>query len=120
MIDGEQMSFAQQLPRGEAIARLNDTLRKKAVGGRIMMTRGVHQLVGSDTAELLRSLAEYDGFDADNDPHGERDFGDIEVHGQTLLWKIDYYDLELMFGSPDPADPCVTTRVLTVMLENEF
>ncbi len=120
MIDGGQVSFAQPLSRGEAIARLNDRLRKTAAGGRIMITRGVQDLMGHDTAGLLRALAEYDGFDVDNDPHGERDFGDVELHGQALLWKIDYYDLELEFGWPDPADPAVTARVLTVMLESEY
>lgn len=120
MTDGEQVSLAQQLPRGEVIARLNDRLRKSAVGGRIFIKRGVQELVGAGTGEQLRSLAEYNAFDADNDTHGKRDFGDIEHRGQTLLWKIDYYDLELLFGSRDPADPSVTTRVLTVMLESEY
>ena len=120
MIDGEQMSFAQQQPRGEAIARLNDRLRKTASGGRIMITRGVQALAGGNLAPLLQALAAYDGFDVHNDPHGERDFGDIELNCQTLLWKIDYYDVELEFGSPDPADESVTTRVLTIMLESEY
>lgn len=119
MIDGEQLSFVQQ-PRGEAIAKLNDALRKRGAGGRIMMTRGVQALVGKNTAGLLSTLADYEAFDADNDPHGERDFGDIEVHGHTLLWKIDYFAPDLQFGSPDPADPAVTARVLTVMLESEY
>jgi hypothetical protein len=85
-----------------------------------MITRGVQELVGCEMPGLLRALAEYDAFDVDNDPHGERDFGDIQFNSQTLLWKIDYYDLELEFGSPDPADPSVTTRVLTIMLESEY
>lgn len=119
MIDGERLSFVHQ-PRGETIARLNDALRKRGAGGRIMMTRGVQALCGRDTAGLLSALAEYDAFDADNDPHGERDFGDIEVHGRTLLWKIDYFTPDLQFGSPDPADPAVTARVLTVIRESEY
>ena len=33
MLDGERTNVAQQLPRGEAIARLNDKLRTTARGG---------------------------------------------------------------------------------------
>ncbi len=44
----------------------------------------------------------------------------IVVDGQELLFKISYYDLELTYHSPDAADPSVTTRVLTVMLADEY
>ena len=51
---------------------------------------------------------------------GEHDFGALTVAGVRLLWKIDYYDAAMAGGSPDPADPSVTTRVLTVMLAHEW
>jgi hypothetical protein len=120
MLDGEQVNFANGLPRCEAIARLNDQLRKKGVGGQLVITSTVSALPGYDSRELLRALAEYDRFDIYNDPQGERDFGDIEVFGTDLLWKIDYYDLRLQFASPDPANADVTIRVLTVMLEADY
>ena len=86
-----------------------------------MITRGVRALPGFDPQVLLLKLLGYDGFDEDNDPHGEHDFGDLEWNdGTDLLWKIDYYDMELEYGSPDPADPYVTKRVLTVMLTSEW
>lgn len=119
MLGSEQVHIAQ-LPRAELIARLNDKLRKEGRGGQLVVTSGVYGLAGYDSRTLLKALAEYDAFDADNDPHGERDFGDIQVFGTDLLWKIDYYDVQSEFGSPDPADESVTTRVLTVMLEREY
>ena len=59
-------------------------------------------------------------FDRDDDPYGEHDFGALTVAGVRLLWKVDYYDAAMTGGSPDPADPSVTTRVLTVMLAHEW
>ena len=122
MSGSEQTNFANQieLPRAEAIARLNDQLRATCRGGHVMVTRGVSNLDGFAVNDLMLALREYDGFDIDNDPHGERDFTDLTLWGEDLLWKVDYYDLTMKFGSPDPADERVTTRVMTIMLASEY
>lgn len=60
----------------------------------------------------------FDAFTADNDPHGEHDFGTVEHGGTRIVWKIDDYpppDRE--HGSEDPADPA---QVLTLMLAEEY
>lgn len=119
MSTAQQQSHAQT-PRAEMIARLNDQLRKRGTGGSIMVTVGVRRLDAFNATMLASALATYDAFDVDNDPHGERDFGDLEIFGADLLWKIDYYDNQLEYGSPDPADVAVTRRVLTVMLAAEY
>lgn len=119
MIASEKETCAQ-LPRAERIARLNDELRKHGRGGTLVVTRGVATLEDYCPLKLKAALAAYDAFDPDNDPHGERDFGDLEIFGADLLWKIDYYDSECCFGSDDPADPNQTHRVLTVMLASEY
>ena len=120
MTGSEQAQCACNTPRAEQIARLNEKLRKHGTGGAIMLTRGVRMMTGFKPTELLAQLAAYDGFDVDNDPHGERDFGDVDVAGINVLWKIDYYDKAMKYASPDPADPEVTERVLTVMLPDEW
>ena len=58
--------------------------------------------------------------DKDNDPWSEHDFGSFEIDGETLFWKIDYYDGSMQFGLEDPADPAKTMRVLTIMLSEEY
>ena len=69
---------------------------------------------------LLQKVRSFDAFGEDNDPHGEHDFGAFDLCGERLFWKIDYYDKDLSFGSPEPADPAVTRRVLTIMLASDY
>lgn len=59
-------------------------------------------------------------FDADNDPYDEHDFGSFKIIDQRMFWKIDYYGETMDVGSNDPADPAQTTRVLTIMLAEEY
>ena len=120
MNGSEQQCFNTSTPNADRIATLNDDLRKRGRGGHIMVTRGVRSLAAFDVLGLLAALAAYDAFDSDNDPYGERDFGDLEIGGTDLLWKIDYYDSLYQYASPDPADAAVTMRVLTVMLASEY
>ncbi|WP_417789671.1 DUF3768 domain-containing protein [Terasakiella pusilla] len=39
---------------------------------------------------------------------------------QTVCWKIDCYDKQMQFASEYPSDADATTRVLTVMLSEEY
>ena len=107
-------------PHVDRIRQLNDRLRMTLTGGKIMLTNGVVALAPETHELIIGALNRYDDFDADNDPYREHDFGMIVVNGQELLFKIDYYDLDLNYHSPDPSDPSVTTRVLTVMLADEY
>ncbi|RNJ62815.1 MAG: DUF3768 domain-containing protein [Porphyrobacter sp. IPPAS B-1204] len=55
----------------------------------------------------------------DKDAWGERDFGRLTFEGQTIVFKVDYYDTNLEFGSEDPADPSMMARTVTIMLVSE-
>ncbi len=67
-----------------------------------------------------KPIAVYDDFYHANDPYEEHDFGSFEVDGQTIFFKIDYYNKALTSHSPDPSDPAVTERVITIMLAEEY
>lgn len=103
------------------IATLNDSFRTTFVGGTIILTRGIADLPEDTRLQVLADVQSFDGFTADNDPHREHDFGSFELKGTgRVIWKIDYYDLDLKFGSEDPADQAITKRVLTIMLATEY
>jgi Protein of unknown function (DUF3768) len=102
------------------IAALNDRFRHTFWGGQVMTTCGVNELSDDKRAALFNSVRDFDNFVQDNDPHGEHDFGKVVIDNQSFFWKIDYYDHTLRFGSENPADPKVTTRVLTIMLASEY
>ena len=107
--------------RAKRIADLNDKFRKSLVtGGRTYMTAGVNAKGPEFVSKALAKVIAFDDFNADNDPHGEHDFGSFELEGEKLFWKIDYFDLAAEFGSEDPTDPKKTLRVLTVMLAEEY
>lgn len=116
----DQHKECATLPRAEVIAQLNDHLRKTLEGGTIVITRNVRGLEGFNALKLATALADYDRFDADNDPHGERDMGDFALFNTDLYFKIDYYDLDLKFGSDDPANGSSTHRVITIMTEADL
>ena len=101
------------------IAALNDNLRHTYWGGMVMMTFGVQSLPEETIAKVFKAVQEFDDFVQDNDPYGEHDFGKVVVDSQPFFWKIDYYDHTLTYGSENPADTNITTRVLTIMLASE-
>jgi hypothetical protein len=104
----------------ERIRALNDAFRRTFVGGMVLITAGVEAMPIDQRRALLAKVRAFDVFTDDNDPHREHDFGAIDEAGVRCFWKVEYYDRATEFGSPDPADPAVTTRVLTVMRADEY
>jgi uncharacterized protein DUF3768 len=71
-------------------------------------------------ARLVKTIGVFDDFCHANDPHEEHDFGAFDADGHRVFFKIDYLDKTLTYHSPDPTDPSVTERVITIMLAEEY
>ena len=104
----------------DRIRMLNDELRRNLSGGAAVMTPGIAALGEQAIRRLVQTIAIFDDFCAANDPHGEHDFGAFEFEGRSIMFKVDYYDKALSLHSPDPSDPAVTERVVTIMLAEEY
>ena len=102
------------------VKELNDAFRTTFEGGRVRITASVGALPPILACEVLQKVRTFTDFTPDNDPHGEHDFGRFELAGREFIWKIDCYDKSMTFGSEDPADPEQTTRVLTIMLAENY
>jgi len=104
----------------DRIRELNDAFRRTFVGGAVMITAGIEAMPLDQRRALLQKVRTFEAFGEDNDPHAEHDFGAVDEGVERYFWKIDYYDRSMEHGSPDPADPAVTTRVLTIMRADEY
>lgn len=104
----------------ERIRALNDRLRTTGQGGDIVVTRGLAALGAETVARVFAAVQAFTAFTPDNDPYGEHDFAALEAAGQSVMFKIDYYNRSLSGHSPDAANAGVTTRVLTIMLAKEY
>ena len=114
------MTTETKTTQTERIRTLNDDLRRNLGHGRAFMTTGVAALGPEAVARIVKTIEVYDDFCHANDPHEEHDFGSFEADGHTIFFKIDYFDHTLTVHSPDPADPSVTRRVITIMLAEEY
>ena len=115
----------------EAIQAGNDALRhnlfEEGKVTRVVLTAGVHNLLPDDKARVLLAVKSYNNFTPDNDPHGEHEFGVIELEGiQKVFWKIDYFEDESMefdanstFGEAE-SDFINAYRLLTILLADEY
>jgi hypothetical protein len=110
----------------EQIRVLNDAFRTQPFIGaafdanELIITQGVADRGDDFIDRAVMEVREFSDFTEDNDPYGEHDFGSFELDGIELFWKVDCYDRNLRYGSPDPADAAVTRRVLTILLADEY
>lgn len=87
--------------------------------GIITVSAGVHHLPPDDKARVLVAVKNFNDFNADNNPYGEREFGSIELAGiPPVFWRIAYYEDETMqFGAEAPEVQCF--RLLSIYLAEE-
>ena len=102
------------------VKTLNDNLRKYLTGGKIVLTQGIEAKTYEEIAEIMLKIRQFNNFTPDNDPYNEHDFGSFDYKGETIYFKIDYYDKNYQYLSEDPSNPDVTNRVMTVMLASEY
>lgn len=136
--------------KASAIAKLNDAFRANPILGTTILTAGIKNNSSEDIARIINKVRNFNDFNEDNNPYGESEtslsfareeqpqqrlvvrasrkmkssvaahFGAFDFKGQKIFWKIDYYDRNFEFASPDAANPNITNRVLTVMYADEY
>jgi hypothetical protein len=118
---------ARDAARTLTIAELNDRVRLGLDrNARIVITSNcLETLSGKDCSPIERVVVQAELMAAFrhcqfSEDSPERDFGTVELRGRKVWMKIDYYDLALEFGSEDPADASVTTRVMTILLPEDY
>ena len=108
------------MPNINEIALQNDNFRKHLSQGTLVLTQGIRSNTKEDLEAIITKVRTFDTFDENNDPYGERDFGAFDYKVKRIFWKIDYYDREFLYLSPDVSNLRVTNRVLTIMYAEEY
>ena len=122
------MSQPQQLSQHTAkIRELNDALRTTRdpiawlmMNGSLVITRSLDNKGNDFIDHAVSVMRSFSDFNEDNDPWGEHDCALMEVDGETVIWKFDYYSPDMLVGSEAPWDASVTRRVLTLMLAQDY
>ena len=104
----------------DRIRMLNDELRQHLLGGGAVITPGIAELGPDAVKRLVQTIAIFDDFCHANDPYEEHDFGVFDFVGISVMFNIDYFDKSLNFRSPNPSDPAVTERIITIMRADEY
>ena len=108
------------MPNTNEIALQNDNFRKNLSQGTLVFTQGIRLNTPEDLKEIITKVRNFDTFDENNDPYNEHDFGAFDYKGRRIFWKIDYYDQEFLYLSPDVSNPRLTNKVLTIMYAEEY
>lgn len=95
-----------------SIATKNDNFRKTFLGGKVFLTPGV--IESKSKEKVINAVKEFEDFNEDNDPYGERDCAIFKVGGEDFMFKIDYYDSNYECFQEDG------NRVLTIMRADEY
>ena len=102
------------------IAKLNDEFGVNPSLGTLILTDGIRSNSREDIASIINKVRNFNDFDEDNNPYGEKDFGAFDFKGKKIFWKIDYYDNKFLFLSLNACKPRLTNRVMTIMYADEY
>ena len=106
--------------RTRKLRRLNDYLRQTRKGGKYVLSGELGDLDENIQFSIFVRIAYYSHLNGENDAQNEHNSGWVNLgDGEKIIWKIDYFDLNMKNASPDPSDSNVTRRVLTAMLSIE-
>ncbi len=82
------------------------------------MTRGIAALDPEAVLHIDQAVRAFNAF-SPVCPYGKHDFGIVRGEGHTVMFKINNYDLNLQYASPNPAGASATCRWMTIMLADE-
>ena len=107
-------------PSRKKICDLNDVFRQTFIGGRVVITAGVNAHADETNAAVIAKVKTFTAFTSDNDPHGELYFANFEEVGEKFFGRL---TIPTPRWNPDwkiPADESVATRVLSILLAEEY
>ncbi len=83
---------------------------------RVVLTSSVAE--SPHRGQILSAVKAFYGFNPDNDPYNEHDFGKVVIAGEEYFFKIDYYDYWCT-GGVDPYQ-VRPNRLMTIMHSSDW
>lgn len=111
----------------QKIILLNDSLRStfQGAGGRVVITqKGIHALPENTQTKIFDAVKTVQNFEPDTDKEGLHEHGQVHLKDENLRvnFNINYFERNapyINYGSQDPSDTDMTTRVLAISIEGE-
>lgn len=90
------------------------------VPGKMVWTASFEAREADFKRAALKAIGEIEEFAAENDPARFHEFGAVEIDGETVWFKVDYFDKTYEWGAEDPSDLQNTCRVMTIMFPSDW
>lgn len=108
------------------IIQLNDQLRTTfaGVGGRVVISQHISRLSPQIKNKIFNLVKSFNAFNPELDNNDLHEQGKIPVveNGLTINFNIEYAERNvpyISYGSEDPSNPKITTRILAISLEDD-
>lgn len=111
----------------QQIILLNDSLRStfEGAGGRVVITqKGIKALPEKTQAKIFDAVKTFTDFQPSTDKDGLHEHGQVHLKSENLRvnFNINYFERDapyINYGSQNPSDTDMTTRVLAISIEGE-